>query len=362
MWKSTFAAILLAVLLAGPSTAQQNQVKPAAAAETLQTMLKAQVFGPEWLLSKGLSGDLDVRNWRRLAQKLATAGSKIKIVAFGGSVTAGHLPEARRSDAGLADSSVSSSSTCWYKHVPGDADLILIEYSANGCTELQCTSIISPLVADYESLMRRVIRRAPNAALMSMAIFAFISQTITARNGEPVKLPYPWFATGEDMHGMLARRYGVPLVSVRDALYDVMWDDAALKSRPVWTRFGGLGNALHPFQGAVSSINQPPPSHDDDAAGYSATEIAAGRAQYSDDNNSNHRVTNQPRKPFGSGSDLPLPQPVTAHRRCLVRVTILHKTTSGGRLFKVDGVAVVPYTDARPMTSIDRMALRGGAV
>jgi hypothetical protein len=50
---------------------------------------------------------------------------------------------------------------------------------------------------------------------------------------------------------------------------------------------------------------------------------------------------------------------VSAHPHCLVRVTILDKTNSGGRLFKVDGVAVVPYTDANPLTTIDKLALQG---
>jgi hypothetical protein len=54
-----------------------------------------QVFGPDWVLQKGFNGDIDAKNWRRLAQKLATPGSKVQIVTFGGSVTSGHLPEAR---------------------------------------------------------------------------------------------------------------------------------------------------------------------------------------------------------------------------------------------------------------------------
>jgi hypothetical protein len=50
---------------------------------------------------------------------------------------------------------------------------------------------------------------------------------------------------------------------------------------------------------------------------------------------------------------------VTGHPQCLVRVTILDKTNSGGRMFKVDGVAVVPYTDTSPMTVVDKLILEG---
>jgi hypothetical protein len=37
---------------------------------------------------------------------------------------------------------------CRYNHMPSNADLVFIEYSSNGCTRLQCTSIISPLVSE----------------------------------------------------------------------------------------------------------------------------------------------------------------------------------------------------------------------
>jgi hypothetical protein len=31
---------------------------------------------------------------------------------------------------------------------------------------------------------------------------------------------------GEDVHASIARRYGVPMMSVRDTLHDLIWDDA----------------------------------------------------------------------------------------------------------------------------------------
>jgi hypothetical protein len=51
-------------------------------------------------------------------------------------------------------------------------------------------------VADYESLIRRVMRKAPNAALMSFAIFGFYSQSGVQQNGKEVLLPTPWYNTG----------------------------------------------------------------------------------------------------------------------------------------------------------------------
>ncbi|WIA23834.1 hypothetical protein OEZ85_013495 [Tetradesmus obliquus] len=503
----SIAVIVLSLLLAGPSTAQQSQAKPT---ETLKSMLKAQVFGPEWLLSKGFNGDIDARNWRRLAQKLATPGSKIQVVTFGGSVTAGHLPEARNCSwveqaevwmkaafpavrfevlnlaRGATD--VTAASTCWYNHVPANTDLIFIEYSANGCTRLQCTSIMSPLVADYESLLRRVMRRAPNAALMSLAIFAFYSHAGTAQNGKNTTIPTPYYNTGEDMHAVLARRYGVPMVSVRDALYNMMWDESALRSALGYGRKHIMKDDIHPaFVGhdlygrglvawamryiltreltALSStavnnninnknnnfgknslqLSLPSPvspiaarEADGDTfcaegawfqkyvvkssaakdgwqwfdettpinlkycdhfnchrLGYRAT----GAGKSLDIQVATNNVTTQSRlekralvifftrSPFkdemgiarvscisgcscspieldgynddfyatlGAGSTS-----VTAHPQCLVRVTILDKSNSGGHMFKVDGVAVVPYTDSNPLTPIDKLALQG---
>jgi hypothetical protein len=34
---------------------------------------------------------------------------------------------------------------------------------------------------------------------------------------------------GEDVHAGIARRYGVPMMSVRDTLHDLMWNDAGMK-------------------------------------------------------------------------------------------------------------------------------------
>jgi hypothetical protein len=51
---------------------------------------------------------------------------------------------------------------------------------------------------------------------------------------------------GEDAHAMLAARYGVPLVSVRAALYDIAWDDDALRSLTGWSRFMLLRDDIHP--------------------------------------------------------------------------------------------------------------------
>lgn len=161
MIKAMLAAVVLVALLASPSKASQS--KPT---EALKSMLKAQVFGPDWLLKQGFNGELETRNWKRLAAKLSTPGAKVQIVAFGGSVTAGHLEMARNCSwvdqlevwlqsafpavkfdvlnlaRGATD--VTAASTCWYNFVPPTADLVLIEYSANGEPTAECVCLLCP--------------------------------------------------------------------------------------------------------------------------------------------------------------------------------------------------------------------------
>jgi hypothetical protein len=79
-------------------TAGQASTLPAGLAteakRSYQSMMQTPLYGPDWLLSKGLKNELSGRNWRRLAAKLATPGSNTTVVAFGGSVSTGFaLPQ-----------------------------------------------------------------------------------------------------------------------------------------------------------------------------------------------------------------------------------------------------------------------------
>ncbi|WIA13859.1 hypothetical protein OEZ85_002433 [Tetradesmus obliquus] len=97
-------------------------------------------------------------------------------------------------------SEVTVAATCWYQYVPQDADLVLVEYSLNGCLEAtgqpMCSSTAMVRVAAYESFYRRVLRRAPRTALMSVATFNFNSDTY--RQGlASVEAPNAFTATGQ---------------------------------------------------------------------------------------------------------------------------------------------------------------------
>lgn len=79
----------------------------------------------------------------------------------------------------------------------------------------QCQCFTSPQTAGYETLLRKVITKAPRAAMLGFASFMWLD-----KDNQPGK----YYETGEDQHGVVCKRYGVPMMSVRDALYDVMFD------------------------------------------------------------------------------------------------------------------------------------------
>ncbi|WIA08325.1 hypothetical protein OEZ85_007767 [Tetradesmus obliquus] len=227
------------------------------------------MVGPDWLLRKGLTNKLDGRNWQRLAAKLATPGSNITVVVFGGSVSTGYGLPQRSANWGSQfctwlqsafqhtniiqvnmardATNVDLAEACWYQHTPEEADLVMIEYNLNACGYFTCSSIVAPQIVAYESLMRKLIRKVPDAALLAFDVFSFETFDVALPNGRGTrKLNAPYYNSGEEMHAMLATRYSVPLISARNALYDVMWNDKALSSIFGATRKELLQDTKHP--------------------------------------------------------------------------------------------------------------------
>lgn len=121
------------------------------------------------MFRSGFKHELQGRNWRRLSIKLATPGSNVTVVVFGGSVTVGHYPSCDNSswveeawhwmeaafpevnfnfvNLGHGATSANLASLCYYHDLPTEADLVLIEYSLNGCGALQCLRISQPEVS-----------------------------------------------------------------------------------------------------------------------------------------------------------------------------------------------------------------------
>jgi hypothetical protein len=53
-------------------------------------------------------------------------------------------------------------------------------------------------------------------------------------------------AAGDELHGMIAHRYGAPMASIRNSLYDLMFDDAAAQQLLGATRNTLIADTVHP--------------------------------------------------------------------------------------------------------------------
>uniref|UniRef100_A0A383VXF2 SGNH hydrolase-type esterase domain-containing protein n=1 Tax=Tetradesmus obliquus TaxID=3088 RepID=A0A383VXF2_TETOB len=247
--------------------------------QALQRMMAVPFATPRPVLALGYQGlEPDtLRNWHHLARTLATPGANVTIVTFGGSLTAEYIEygEAWRSslqgswveallawlkasfpgvsfnvvNASHGASDVIVASTCWYQYAPQDADLVLVEYSLNGCLDFGgiplCSSTALLRVAHYESFYRRLLRRAPRAALMSVAAFAFAAET-KVQGAASVTVPNAFRSTDQELHGMIARHYGAPMASIRDSLYGVIYNDAASQQLLGATRAALMADPWHP--------------------------------------------------------------------------------------------------------------------
>jgi lysophospholipase L1-like esterase len=90
-------------------------------------MMQAKLYGPEELLNRAAKPSAAPRNWKTLAQRLATPEAAVKVVAFGGSVTAGF---------GLADrrQNWAQQLTDWLQAAFPDAVLTLSNFARDGTT------------------------------------------------------------------------------------------------------------------------------------------------------------------------------------------------------------------------------------
>ncbi|WIA35931.1 hypothetical protein OEZ86_004310 [Tetradesmus obliquus] len=217
-------------------------------------MMRPSLPGRDYWLALGFRGVEYPRNYEKLAKKLATPGSSIKVAAFGGSITQGMnhafkrtwahevvgwlqeaFPSVNVTLANLARDAtdVGPAAMCWYQLMPIDADLVLVDYSLGGCGMLQCAGIATQLVGHFENFLRRVMRRAPSTAILLVENFYFYEFTLRRWNRDTksvaaFSVPNPFYQTGGDMHEMLASRYRLPMVSAREGLYDLMYNDTAM--------------------------------------------------------------------------------------------------------------------------------------
>jgi lysophospholipase L1-like esterase len=116
------------------------------------TVLQPELVLSEHVIRQGQKHEVDGRGWARLAHKIATGSTNIKIVAFGGSVSVGYrmsntsypeqftawlqeaFPKVKFELVNLARRATAATfaALCLVQDMPQDADLVLIEYSVNG--------------------------------------------------------------------------------------------------------------------------------------------------------------------------------------------------------------------------------------
>lgn len=128
-----------------------------------RTPLALQSQDAHRMFRSGFKHELQGRNWRQLALKLATPGSNVTVAVFGGSVTVGHYPSCDNSSwveeawhwmqaafpdvhfsfvhLGHGATSANVASLCYYQDLPPETDLVLVEYSLNGVSS-QCIAFV----------------------------------------------------------------------------------------------------------------------------------------------------------------------------------------------------------------------------
>jgi hypothetical protein len=240
MWPSTVLTLALLLLASCSSVSSRffaEHHRDVHQREALERLREVTFVVPEKLLHQAVKLDIQGRNWPELVQKLyKDPNSTVKIVILGGSVSVGYkksntsypeefvswlqqlYPSATFQLTNLARRATAATfaALCLAQHVPEDADLIIVEYSVNGYIfDGACQWFTSSQVAGYETLLRKVITKSPNAAFISLGAFQW-----TSTDGSRTA----YHDTGEDQQSVVAKRYSVPFMSVRDALYDAMWD------------------------------------------------------------------------------------------------------------------------------------------
>lgn len=204
--------------------------------QVLKTLWRADLNFPDQLLRVGNKVDVEGRQWARLANKLSKPGSTVNVAAFGGSITTGYVksntsypeqlliwlrtafPDVNFQLVNLARRATPTTfaALCLLERAPTDVDLVIVEYSVNGYGG-QCQCFTDNQVAGYETLLRKAIKKAPQAAFLAYAAFMW------KKNSGAFE---PFYYTGEDQHAVVARRYSIPMVSVRDALYDHVTEES----------------------------------------------------------------------------------------------------------------------------------------
>ncbi|KIJ25849.1 hypothetical protein M422DRAFT_38440 [Sphaerobolus stellatus SS14] len=225
----------------GPATVTHTET----VAETVLSRPKAEVAGPAFCDSCGPHDLLCLQygdhtlarsrvyeganaRFRRVIKK-AMAGRPIKIGVLGGSVTNGHgLKQNKvenwtarylkawkalfpRSETVLINGAVPATgsgyfSMCWGEHIEEDMDLIIIELAIND-------QRIEENAVAYEWLLRGLLDLPKKPAILNL---------------QTIGLAFPQISTGGDLHTPISAYYDTPVISLRNALAQHIYNNASL--------------------------------------------------------------------------------------------------------------------------------------
>ncbi|KAK3267498.1 hypothetical protein CYMTET_22694 [Cymbomonas tetramitiformis] len=183
-------------------------------------------------LRRGVSqGDLPLSS--RLLEKLKS-GKPISIAAIGGSVTKGrnaareerYLFQLARwlqtafpaqhmvHNGGVSASPIKYMNLCVREHVPADVDLVIVEYAVNQM--LPGVNIAKAMpVMQYERMIRKLLAFESRPAVILLQTFGWSR----GFNRIASNTWSSFFETPEDHFAVVAKYYGLPSLSLRDAIF-----------------------------------------------------------------------------------------------------------------------------------------------
>ncbi|BDA43799.1 hypothetical protein COCOBI_04-8160 [Coccomyxa sp. Obi] len=211
----------------------ENEGHPQARRAAMQEKLLAyRLLVSEQMLAQGLSNVGDSRRMERFFEKLLR-GEPVTMVTLGGSITAGqgvsmsgdaYIPRIydwiqtvfpnkkhRFLNRALPGTTSVYVSPCALQMVPPEADFVLLEYTFNDAERAyEGQSADDPTRRGFERLVRKMLKLPKRPAVMYFHVWT------------PRRLGFRFFESPENMIEMVPEYYGLPSISMRNAMYHLV--------------------------------------------------------------------------------------------------------------------------------------------
>ncbi|CAL8468221.1 g7760 [Coccomyxa elongata] len=211
----------------------ENEGHPQARRAAMQEKLLAyRLLVSEQMLAQGLSNLGDSRRMERFFEKLLR-GDPVTMVTLGGSISAGqgvsvpgdaYIPRVydwiqtvfpnkkhRFLNRALPGTTSAYVSPCALQMVPPEADFVLLEYTFNDAERAyEGQSADDPTRRGFERLIRKMLLLPERPAVMYFHVWT------------PRRLGFRFFESPENMIEMVPEYYGLPSISMRNAMYHIV--------------------------------------------------------------------------------------------------------------------------------------------